>query len=384
MRAPRVCFVAPNIYPILAQRTDIEGVGGAEVQQAFVARMLVRQGFEVAMVCEDFGQPDEDVIGGMRIHKTFSADAGLPALRAVHPRMTKLWAALARADADIYYVRCAAMTMGLVAAFCRVRGRRSIFAAASDLDFAPGHELISAPWYRAMFRWGLRRADAVIAQSQAQVDLLRNNYQLDADLIRSMFVSPHQAAGQEYKQEILWCGVLRRAKRVEQFIELARRIPERVFRVVGGPDGSSYSQGVAAQLHALCESMPNLRFDGFLPYESADARFDQARVFINTSLSEGFPNTFLQAWSRGTPTLSFVDVGAQHGAIAAGKVCASLEEMESYLRDWCGNDASWQVHSAAARRYFELNHSVDATSRAYTGLLNRLGFTAPSALCESN
>jgi glycosyltransferase involved in cell wall biosynthesis len=32
--------------------------------------------------------------------------------------------------------------------------------------------------------------------------------------------------------------------------------------------------------------------------------YDQASLFLNTSSVEGFPNTFLQSWSLGTPVMS--------------------------------------------------------------------------------
>ncbi len=373
MARPRVCFVASSIYPILARRTDIKVVGGAEVQQTFIARQLSERGFDVSVVGGDFGQPEGEVVDGIRVHKTFKADAGLRGLRAVHPRMTRVWQAMDHADADIYYVRCAAMTVGLVAAFCRIRGRKSVFAAASDLDFVPGRELIHAPWYRAMHRWGLQRADAVVAQNPEQVRLCQIHHHRAALLIPSMFVPPVQAVEAAAGAEVLWCGVLREAKRVEAFIELARRLPNLVFRVVGGPDSTVYSQATAMRLQALTHELPNLRYDGFLPYDAADQRFLQARVFVNTSLNEGFPNTFLQAWSRGVPTLSVIDVGARFEGQPVGHVCADVDAMEKQLLLWSQDAAAWQTASALVRHHFDRCHSADATMAAYLDLFSELG-----------
>jgi hypothetical protein len=46
--------------------------------------------------------------------KAFREAAGLPLLRFIHPRWTKLWGAIARADADVYYFSCAGMALGLL------------------------------------------------------------------------------------------------------------------------------------------------------------------------------------------------------------------------------------------------------------------------------
>jgi len=62
---PRICFVAPTAWPILAGSTEIPVVGGAEVQQTFIARALVQRGYRVSMICHDYGQPDRAVVDGI-------------------------------------------------------------------------------------------------------------------------------------------------------------------------------------------------------------------------------------------------------------------------------------------------------------------------------
>jgi glycosyltransferase involved in cell wall biosynthesis len=375
----RVCFVAPNLYPVLARRADIPVVGGAEVQQNFIARSLHKRGFDVVVVCEDFGQPDGLKVDGIEVIKTFRADEGTIGLRAIHPRMTKLWRALTQANADVYYVRCAAMTMGLVAAFCRLNGRKCVFAGASDLDFQPGRELIHAPWYRWMFRWGLARADAIVAQNPHQVDSVRKHYGREAQLVRSMFVPQDASLVPIRAYEVVWCGVLRQAKQVEVMVDLARRLPGINFRIIGGPDGSAYSQDKAQELQSLSAQLPNLRYEGFLAYDAADALISQAWALCNTSASEGFPNTFLQAWSRGIPTLSFVDVGATLDGLKVGCVCADTDAMEATLRQWQAHADTWKISSQRASQYFQAAHSEQAVLRAYTELLSRL-VSAPQSI----
>ena len=48
-----------------------------------------------------------------------------------------------------------------------------------------------------------------------------------------------------------------------------------------------------------------MTFHGAVPYRDAGALYSRARVLVNTSDVEGFPNTYLQAWASGTPVVAF-------------------------------------------------------------------------------
>ena len=152
-----VCFVAPYAWPVFSRDPHIKVVGGAEVQQAILARLLAANGFRVSMVTLDYGQPDGVVIDGVTVYKAFTPDGGLPVLRFLHPRMSSMLRALRAANADVYYYRSTAMWAGVVAEFARRHGRRSIYAGASDRDFVPG---TGGQIRYARDRWLFRHAHA--------------------------------------------------------------------------------------------------------------------------------------------------------------------------------------------------------------------------------
>jgi hypothetical protein len=120
---------------------------------------------------------------------------------------------------------------------------------------------------------------------------------------------------------------------------------------------------------------------GHVPFHEVGAWFDRAAVVVNTSDYEGLPNTFVQAWLRGAPTLSFVrpeSAPGRTGTIA----CADVGQMAQRLRALLDDASAWQVASATCRVHFEAHHTMDAAVRRYlevfAQVLGRRGGAAPA------
>src|SRR5438105_13961880 len=142
---PHICLVALRTSGLLSGRDDIRHVGGAERQQVLIARELVRRGYPVSIIVFDYGQAEVEQIEGIRLVRAYRREAGLPLLRSVHPRLTGLWAAMRRADADIYYQRGAESETGLVAGWCRRHERCFIFAIAHDTNCHRDLRMLEGP-----------------------------------------------------------------------------------------------------------------------------------------------------------------------------------------------------------------------------------------------
>lgn len=363
---PHVCFIAPAIYPVLARSTSIRSVGGAEVQQAILARTLQRAGYRVSVITMDYGQPEHEVIDGIEVLRAHTPHGGLPVLRFLHPRITSIWSKMREADADIYYQRASGMLTWLVARFCRQHGSRFVFAAASDGDFYPHLPLIQYRRDKWFYRRGIKAADALVVQNPTQQrDCL-------AQFGRSSSIVPscHEladGAGADPRGYALWVGSIKALKRPELMLELARRLPQVRFRLVGGGDAA-----LTAQLQAAARELPNLELAGFVPYALVDHEFDGARLFINTSEYEGFPNTFLQSWARGIPSVSFFDNGSRRDGLPVTHCVPDLDAMVAAIATLMRDDVQWQAASARARAYFQDQHTPQAALRGYQQVFEQL------------
>ncbi|MES2159772.1 MAG: glycosyltransferase family 4 protein [Pseudomonadota bacterium] len=371
---PRICFVSPTMWPVFSRAPGLDVVGGAEVQQAILARQFARAGYAVSLVCMDHGQPDGVVIDGVTVYRAYAPGAGLPVLRFLHPRLSALWAALRRADADIYYQRGAGMLTGVVARFCRRHGRRFIFAAASDLDFDPALPLIQYGRDRALFRHGVRRAHAVVVQNLRQQHACRATYGLPSTLVNSCHVAGDGAPA-DGSGAVLWVGSIKPLKRPELFLELARSLPQLRFRMVGGGKGTP----CYAAIEQAAAALPNLELVGFVPHHQIQPYFDAARLLVSTSEWEGFPNTFLQAWSQAVPTVSYFDTGSAVDGAPVVTVVASAAQMREQVARLAGDDAAWRAAGQRCLACYRAGHTPAMAVAAYEQVIAALAAPAAAA-----
>jgi glycosyltransferase involved in cell wall biosynthesis len=359
-----VCFVAPYAWPVFSGDPHTPVVGGAEVQQATLARLFASHGYRVSMVCQDFGQPDRVQLDGVTVHKVFGLSDGVPVFRFLHPRLTTMWRALREVDADIYYYRSVSMWVGVLAEFCRRYRKRLVYAGASDRDFEPriGGQIRFAR-DRWLYRRGVARAHALIAQNRAQIESARCHYGRVPVHIPSCYRPPPARATAE-RDLVLWVATVHPYKRPELFLELARRLPGRRFALIGGP---SLDRAYFERIGAEAKRLPNVRFTGFLPLMEVEKWFDRARLVVNTSLYEGMPNTFLQAWARGVPSVATVDVGT-----TANRAVAGIDELAAEVECLLADAAAWREASAHCREYFESAHSCDEVMARYACVFDQV------------
>jgi hypothetical protein len=377
MMTVRICFVGLENLPVLAPEFEQHGIGGAQLQQTLLAKAFVRRGFPVSMVVGDYGQPDGAIWSGVRTYKAYTADEGIPVVRFVHPRWTKLVAALQRAAADIYYVSCASAQVGQVAMWAARNGRRMIFRVASEADCDPQRLLISFWRDRKLYEYGLRRATEILAQSVKQQELMRRNYGLDSVVASSLVDAPERELSfAERDISLLWVSNIQQLKRPAIFVELAQRLHACTASMVGGTLMNTHD--LYQQVSASAAHVGNLTFHGQLPYLATNRVFDRARLFVNTSEIEGFPNTFLQAWVRGVPVVSFFDPDGVIQREGLGHAVTSLDEMARVAHRLTTDWHAWLEVSARCRAYMARRYDEDQILAPYLLAVERAAKRLPA------
>jgi glycosyltransferase involved in cell wall biosynthesis len=112
----------------------------------------------------------------------------------------------------------------------------------------------------------------------------------------------------------------------------------------------------------------------WIPFEEVERLFAQALVLINTSLFEGFPNTFLQAGKYAVPLLSlqvdpdgFIE-GYECGIVARGRFDMLVEGLDVIRSD----QARHSLFARNIRGYVQKHHSLAQKVRQLDQILAAL------------
>jgi glycosyltransferase involved in cell wall biosynthesis len=168
--------------------------------------------------------------------------------------------------------------------------------------------------------------------------------------------------------------MLRQPKRPDILLELARRMPGTRFVVCGGPSDHRSPPGYGEQMAAALRTLPNVDFLGQVSPARAQDIIAGAGVLLSTSEEEGFPNTFLEAWSSGTPVVSLsVDPDNQLRRVGLGALSGSVDalaaDLESLLRS---PDRRDQI-ALRAREHVAQSHSQTVVVAAFQRALQASG-----------
>jgi glycosyltransferase involved in cell wall biosynthesis len=370
----KICLFNLGALPALSQEHKHQRIGGEEVQHAQLAAALARLGHDVSLVVADSGQPKSVVLEGIRILKAHKETAGLPGLRFIYPRWVKMWSAIARADADVYYTSCAGMIVGMLAMYCKLRRKRLVFRTAIDSDCEPDDLLIRYRRDRWLYEYGLRRADVILVQTVTQQRSLKKNYGLEGILADMLVAKPLSRETSMSKDiDILWIANLRHIKRPDRLLELARAMPGYRFHMAGGP--SPGEEDLFQRIEAEARAIPNLTFHGAVPYFDVGGLFARARTFANTSDLEGFPNTFLQSWVRGIPVVTMFDPDGVVRRERLGSAHATVRDMAAGLDLLLRSPDAYSVASFTAKEFMRQRFGDDRVLAPYISALSGIGTT---------
>lgn len=310
---------------------------------------------------------------GIDVIVPYPEGKGLPGVGWLR-RFVGLWRAMDRASAHVYVQAGAGYLTGVVAAYRRWSGRRMLFLVTSDTNTDPRQvrRHFRVPLRdRWAYAYGLRRADGVVVQTEAQQRALRAHWRREGSLIRqgldlTPFLHIERSLGDG---GVLWIGRAAPGKRPELLVELARRCPQLTFTMLTSP-GSDH--GYYDTITAAARGLPNVTL---LQSGTVDLTrvFARASVLVSTSSTEGYPNTFIEAWAAGLPVVSLeCDPDELICRERLGRHSGSVERLERDLLELLADHAARTAIGERARAFVRATHDIRSVGPMYLRLIEAL------------
>ncbi len=365
-----ICFVAPYAYPLLYQDSTIS-TGGAERQFFLFGRELAKKGRRVSFITSrpNYGSISSDH-GFSVYHADFSYLGGSNIW--IIPCWASLWRAMKQADTNYYVLKVPGHLLAPMSIFCGLHRRKLVFWAQMTHDSNPNERKFNRIASRLQ-DWGVKTTDIVISQSNDQSNGFKMNYDIDSIVVPSIcerLSLPNSIEVKintvDKKSDVLWVGNSSEKKRDEVFFELAKLLPNKTFAIaMNKADDVRFAEAAKE-----AEKLPNVTFLGAVPPVAMEGWFQKTKLFLNTSIREGFPNTFLQAWMNGVPVVSLnIDpdkiieknrlgyVVNREGNIAGHSDFENLaQETVGYVETLLNNDGIRQEMGKRAVLYVKKNH----------------------------
>jgi len=279
-----------------------------------------------------------------------------------------LYRALRTLNPHVIYQRVAGGYTGICALYTRNHHRRTrmIWHVAHNTDVTresldTGRNVVRRRLEKCSVEYAIRRTDRIVVQTQDQGRLLAENYGRQADAVIPNF---HPDASEQPDKSspltVVWIANLKLWKRPDVFVRLARALQNLSgvqFLMLGeAPAGDPQW---CTELMQSIEATPNLKYLGHRTGAEVNQILAHASLFVNTSVHEGFPNTFVQAWLREAVVVSLtVNPDGVLDGLGLGVHAGTEQALEKAVRRLLTDTAARAAYAQRARAYAKSTHSV--------------------------
>lgn len=366
-RSKQIAIYSYSIRELFVQNGE-RGTGGAEIQLLTLARRLKSRGYTLTFLVGDFGQHQVEYFEDFKFIRVFSR-----ANRDVFRKLWYLYRALRCSHADVILERGSSELTLWLSLYSLIFRRKFIFSGASDVNFARRAKdpSLVPRGSKILFNLGLLLCSSIIVQKKSQQSLVQKDFGRTSTVISSFLVPQEVARSGGIEYDVIWIANIIPYKQPKIIIELAGRLPELRFLIIGGARNQIYYE----QIKMLAISKTNIHFAGFVPAENIGGFIARSKILTNTTVvdnefEEGFPNTFLQAWSLGVPVVSLrSNPDGILDEFGIGRCSGSVDRMVNDIRELALNEKLRALMGAAARAYVTKQHDNAAIEAQYIDVI---------------
>ena len=344
----KLCVVLPSHWA--------KNFGGAEGQVRYLLDALIeRCGFEIAYLARYVDTTFDPA--GYKINKikrlpgfghygfVFDAPALLFLLNRIRP--------------DVIYQRVGCAYTGISAYYAKKNKCKLVWHVSSDSDVSPAMNIFKGPFRyfeKRVMEYGIREATSIIAQTHTQAEKLEKNYgRSSARVIYNFHPFPEEKIIKTTGVKVVWIANLKPNKQPEIFLNLAKNKTEAEFIMIGRCDRN----GIYGSFLRGVEATGAVDYLGERSQEEVNKILSSAEILVNTSLEEGFSNTFIQAWMRQVPVVSLnVDPDGLLEKNRIGYCSGTYQKLRDNVLELIENDLVRKEMGMRAQKYAFEKHSL--------------------------
>ncbi len=355
-----ICFVIPNYVTF--------STGGAEIQVHYLTQGFLDKGWNVEVVCAGIGHEkeiEESELFNPKIKYFYYKKLFIRSLEF----LTTL-RVIKRTTSQYYYQRTDFALTASTLWYCRTRGKKFIYALASDSDVKKGKysslfkEFKYISKWKMLVRkvdfflldklieWAKKNSKHVVCQNQYQLENYKINFGKEGVIIPNSF-NINKQFDVTKQNVVLWVGNNKLVKQPQIFVDVAKYLERK-------SDWSFVMIGDATNDMDKTNLPKNLQILGPLSYNETNKWFAKAKIYINTSNFEGMPNTFIQSWFFGILIFS-LNVNPHEVFTRYNAGCCfngNIEELKKELLNFA-EGKNYCDHLNNGREYFKSSFDLD-------------------------
>jgi len=363
----KVCFLV-GYYPI--------NKGGSEYQ-AYLLSQELREQFEIFYISVGYEKEEYIIDNGIKIY-TLKGPAFFCFKDVYFLLKSKIVKILNKEKPDLIYQRVAYSATGIAAKYSQEHGCPLIWHIDSKPDveikkLSVSKRILVDYFEKKYLEFGIKNANCIIGQEDYHNEMLVRNFGKECTVIlNSVLPVEKKQIVKTLPIKVLWIANIKPLKQPELFVDLAYHFKEDdslSFIMIGRPATGNYQ----VKLEKRMQRLSNLEYKGELPIDEVNDLLRESHLFVNTSLYEGVPITFIQAWMREVPTVSLnVDPDDMIKKNKLGFHSGSFEQMVKDVRFLIENKKVREEMGRNAKKYALREYDIEKNAPKYVELFERM------------
>ncbi|MFA6012455.1 MAG: glycosyltransferase family 4 protein [Desulfobacteraceae bacterium] len=321
----KIAFISPGSFPVVNDE-DQHPYGGAETQMYLLSKELSKnKKFDVTLVIQNNPNNPTQVENLKIVSLPFWTQEksvfSRMAERAKGIRLNmKFWL---NYNGEVLVQRSAGIFTFVIWVYCKLFSKKFVYMVAHDWDTSNAPNPLNKQYWWPFFRFSLRRADLIVAQNDFQTQQLKLISQhvwtmengVPFDLIS------YQSLKRSHLRDVVYIATrFTDQKQPLSYIKLAQILPQCKFTLVSFEAGEP-------ELIKICKNefikTPNLNWISGTSWKAKFKILLGHRIYVSTSIREGFPNTFLEAAACKLPVVSLNVDPNSYLSRSGGGLCAN-------------------------------------------------------------